>query len=218
MTCRASDRRAFTLVEMLVVIAVIAVLVSLLLPAVQLTREAARRSECVNNLMQIGIALQNYAVIHEVLPPGVVNNTGPIQNTPSGYHFGWVTQILPFIERRNVDRHLVRSVGVYAAQNTTCRTGPDGTPALPVRSRPAASDDSLDGVALSNYAACYHDGEAPIDASNDGVFFLNSGLRYDDIPDGTSNTAFVGEKLRETTELGWASGTRLDAAGTPGFP
>src|SRR5216684_1150993 len=77
-----SHSHGFTLIELLVVIAIIAVLIALLLPAVQAAREAARRAQCVNNLMQLGIALQNYESAHEVLPPGVVNETGPILEQP----------------------------------------------------------------------------------------------------------------------------------------
>ena len=70
-------QRAFTLIELLVVIAIIAVLIALLLPAVQSAREAARRSQCCNNLMQLGLALASYESSHERLPPGVVNDTSP---------------------------------------------------------------------------------------------------------------------------------------------
>src|SRR5437879_7893863 len=94
----------FTLIELLVVISIIAVLIALLLPAVQAAREAARRTQCVNNLMQIGIAARNYEAAHEVLPAGVVNPTGPIVNKPNGYHFSWVTQLLPYLEQNNVHR------------------------------------------------------------------------------------------------------------------
>ena len=98
---RAGRRRErFTLIELLVVIAIISVLIALLLPAVQAAREAARRAQCCNNLMQLGIALQNYESSHELLPPGVVNDTGPMLDQPKGYHFGWLTQILPFCEQR----------------------------------------------------------------------------------------------------------------------
>ena len=102
----AGDRdRGFTLIELLVVIAIISVLIALLLPAVQSAREAARRAQCVNNLMQFGIALQSYDSAHEVLPPGVVNQTGPVLDQPKGYGFGWITQILPYFEQKNVYNH-----------------------------------------------------------------------------------------------------------------
>src|SRR4051794_28379521 len=92
-------RDGFTLIELLVVIAIISVLIALLLPAIQAAREAARRVQCVNNLMQIGIALQNYESSHELLPPGVINPSGPIQNAPTGYHASWMLQLLPFLEQ-----------------------------------------------------------------------------------------------------------------------
>ncbi|MEO2016914.1 MAG: DUF1559 domain-containing protein [Fuerstiella sp.] len=70
--------RGFTLLEMLMVIAIIAILIALLLPAIQQAREQARRTQCTNNMMQIGIALHNYQTCHNVLPPGCVNLTGPV--------------------------------------------------------------------------------------------------------------------------------------------
>src|SRR3954447_4522825 len=111
----------FTLIELLVVIAIIAVLVALLLPAVQAAREAARRLQCVNNLMQIGIAAKNYENAHESLPSGVVNPTGPILSTPSGYHFSWVAQLLPYLDARPVYHKLNFNAGVYQPENGTAR-------------------------------------------------------------------------------------------------
>src|SRR5579885_1981406 len=98
--------RGFTLIEMLTVIAIIFVLITLLLPAVQATRELSRANHCRNNLLQLGLALGNYHSTHGVLPPGVVNEKGPISNLPNGYHVGWAVQILPFIEQANLYRRV----------------------------------------------------------------------------------------------------------------
>ncbi|TVS20773.1 MAG: DUF1559 domain-containing protein, partial [Planctomycetaceae bacterium] len=84
-------RRGFTLVELLVVIAIIGVLVALLLPAVQAAREAARRSQCSNNLKQIGLAMHNYADVHKAFPPAAMT-VG--QHSATAFVF-----ILPFIEQ-----------------------------------------------------------------------------------------------------------------------
>ena len=67
-------RLGFTLIEMLIVVSIIVILIALLLPAVQASREAARRTQCSNNLMQLGIAMGSYASTHSVFPPGVVND------------------------------------------------------------------------------------------------------------------------------------------------
>ena len=100
------SRPGFTLVELLLVMMIIVILIGLLLPAVQSAREAARRTQCLNNLMQLGIAMGTYASSHSVLPPGVVNETGPIKNLPEGYHHSWVVQILPYIGQQNAYNQL----------------------------------------------------------------------------------------------------------------
>jgi prepilin-type N-terminal cleavage/methylation domain-containing protein/prepilin-type processing-associated H-X9-DG protein len=209
------DRRGFTLIELLVVIAIIAVLIALLLPAVQSAREAARRSQCVNNLMQLGISLQNYESSHEVFPPGVINGTGPVLDLPKGYHFGWITQVLPYCEQRNVYNHFNFKAGLYESQNLTTRTSL-------VRSFLCPSDPgpnrATNKVAMTNYVGCHNDVEAPIDAKNHGVFFLNSAIRYEDIPDGSSQTIFLGEKLNDGLGEGWASGTRASLRNTGTAP
>src|SRR4030042_7024281 len=99
-------KRGFTLVELLVVIAIIGILIALLLPAVQAAREAARRASCLNNLTQLGIALQNYESAHGVLPPGTIDKQGPIHNKPEGYQMSWVVQLLPYVEEGNTFKHI----------------------------------------------------------------------------------------------------------------
>jgi len=207
-------RSGFTVIELAVVIAIIAVLISLLLPAVQSSREAARRTQCVNNLLQIGLALANYESTHLVLPPGVVNPTGPIVDSLAGYHFGWIAQILPYLEQKNVHRALDFNAGVYAADNVTARSVKMSVLTCPSE---RFNDPKFPDPALSSYAACHHDVEGPIDVDNRGVFFLNSRVRLDEIEDGLANTIFVGEKKHGGDELGWASGTRatLRNTGTP---
>ncbi len=202
---RRSVRRhalGFTLIELLVVIAIIAVLIALLLPAVQQAREAARRSQCKNNLMQVGLALQNYEMAHERMPPGCVNAIGPIKSEAAGYHMGWIVQILPYLDQKNVYSKIDFSVGVYDPKNAAATAAP-----LQVLVCPSDPNGS-GGVGQTNYAGVHHDSEAPINTDNNGVLFLNSGIRFEQIEDGTSNTIFAGEKIRLGDANGWASGTR----------
>ena len=198
-------RAGFTMIELLTVIAIIAVLIALLLPAVQSAREGARRLQCNNNLLQLGVALGQYMSTHRVLPPGVVEPKGPILNAPKGYHMGWAVQILPYIEQQNRYRHIDFRHGVYDTENTTSLTGTLGIFLCP----------SWWGTATS-YAGCHHDVEAPIDVDNHGVLFLNSHIAHDDITDGQAYTFLLGE-VTNSMMLGWASGTRdtLRNTGTP---
>jgi prepilin-type processing-associated H-X9-DG protein len=193
------------------VIAIIAVLIALLLPAVQSAREAARRCQCVNNMMQLALALQNYEASHEVLPSGVVNASGPIVDQPKGYHFGWLSQILPYMESRTIYNHFNFKLGLYETQNSTTRT-------TLVRSFLCPSDNGPPrgalGFAMTNYAGNHNDVEAPISANNNGVLFLNSAIRYEHVSDGTSQTIFIGEKQNDGLGQGWASGTRASLRNT----
>lgn len=198
---RRPGRAAFTVLEVLIVISVILVLVSLLLPAVQQAREAARRTGCRNNLMQIGLALRNYESAHGCLPPGSIDPNRPIRNDGKGYNFGWVVQILPQLEQSNIYFAFDFSVSVYDKANATAAGQPIPNFTCPSR---------------GGYAACHHDVEAPIDVDNNGVMFLNSSVRRDDLRDGASHTIFVGEG-GAFAGLGWATGTRdtLRNTGSP---
>lgn len=98
-TTATSKRQGFTLIELLVVIAIIAVLVELLLPAVQQAREAARRSSCKNNLKQIGLALHNHHEVYTRLPPGGHSDQQPIGNGGGGWGSSWMVFILPYMDQ-----------------------------------------------------------------------------------------------------------------------
>src|SRR3954447_14026210 len=90
-------RRAFTLVEVLVVIAIIGILIALLLPAVQAARESARRMQCQNNLKQIGLALLNYESNHKNFPAGYISDIDA-NGTDTGPGWGWAALIVPQME------------------------------------------------------------------------------------------------------------------------
>ena len=191
--------RAFTMLELLFVIAIIGMLIALLLPAVQAAREAARRLQCSNNLAQVIIATKNYEQSFGVLPSGTVNDTGPIRNVPIGNHMGWIPRLLPFIEQGTLYSTIDFSKGVYDPENREawlsssrlnvfmCPSDGMGWSVWSGNNAPQTKPGTV------NYMACHSSTETPIDADNDGVFFLNSKLRSRDVPDGTSNTIFFGE-------------------------
>lgn len=192
-------RRGFTLVELLVVIAIIGVLVAMLLPAVQQAREMARRVQCGNHLCQLIVAVNHYETAQGVYPPGTVDAKGPILNARLGFHHNWIVQSLPYLELQNVWDAVDKKQSIYHAKN-----GPVEKLAPQLLRCPS----STAGGPVTDYAACHHDVESPIDAGDNGVFFLNSRLRYRDLKDGSSHTIFMGEKLTDGWDMAWCSGTR----------
>lgn len=201
----------FTLVELLVVIVIIGILIGLLLPAVNAAREAARRVQCRNNLVQVIMAVHQYEASFEMLPAGVIDVQSPIRSLPEGYHMGWLTQILPQLGEGAIFRHVDFSKSVYDERNR--RPAEIIIPTLQCPSE-VASMRSGQSRALSSYAGCHHDVEAPIADDNNGVFFLNSFLRLHQITDGASHTLFFAEKIAEVDDLGWMSGTRATLRNT----
>jgi len=192
---RRQRRSAFTLVELLVVIAIIGVLVALLLPAVQAAREAARRSQCANNLKQIGIGLHNFHDTHGVLPHGQA------RTDDKGY--GWGTMILPFIEQNNIYDALVAAGevldprGVSNASECNCAEA-NYAPRTVLKGFICPSDVMPNvagalGCGKSNYVGCSgNDGGS---GDKGGMFVRNrtKAMRLADATDGTSNVIAVGE-------------------------
>lgn len=222
---RNQSRPGFTLIELLVVIAIIGILVGMTLPAVQMVREAARRTQCLNNLKQLGTAVHNYHDTRRFIPPA----------RPADNFLTWTVFIMPYMEANNLYQQFDIQ-GLYAVQNPdTTRVG------LPVlfcpsrRSPEFLSEFESNGEiigSVGDYAGNagtekYYDIDehtwAGFEDTVDGVF--NSGLaaqnrvsggrlvagergRYSfrDIIDGQSNTIFLGEKAVSSDHLGEPGG------------
>jgi len=215
--------RAFTLVELLVVIAIIGTLVGLLLPAVQAAREAARRCSCLNNTTQLGLALHNHEFHTGHFPAGVINPDGPIRNEAVGQHLSWTVQVLPYMEQNSLFQMFDQQAGAYAEKNDKLRRTAIQVLRCPSSPGPRGGDQGGAPIAWSSYAGCHNSIEAPIDVGNDGLLFLNSRIRFDDILDGSSHTLLVSEHVFEDLdpnngvspiELGWPSGTRATLRNT----
>ncbi len=215
-----TTRRAFTLIEFLVVMAIIAVIVALLLPAMVGARSASRRTNCINNLKQINLALQSYLTAYNVLPSGSYDAVRPVASGSGGYQVSWIVSMLPYMEQSAVYHAFNFQQGAQDPVNQTVRLSWLSSLLCP-------SDDSAGrsffggwplpgngvGPGRSSYAACHHDVEAPIDEDNHGVFFLNSHVRVVDVTDGLSQTIFLGEVAWRSSP-GWVSGTRATLRNT----
>jgi prepilin-type N-terminal cleavage/methylation domain-containing protein len=190
-------RRAFTLVELLVVLAVIGVLTALLLPAVQMAREASRRSSCGNNLRQIGLALHNFESARKRLPPG---RGAPLPKVFSAHAY-----LLPYLEQNKVADLLdLDSAPTSFSVGSTTYSGDANYDAAVagIETLLCPSDPTGDRVPNSpygatSYAACAGTGALAAGSLTgaDGVFFLDSKTRFASIVDGTSNTAAFSERL-----------------------
>ncbi|HEY3967382.1 MAG TPA: DUF1559 domain-containing protein [Planctomycetaceae bacterium] len=225
-------RTGFTLIELLVVIAIIAVLVSLLLPAVQQAREAARRSQCKNNLKQIGLALHNYHDSCRVFPPGYVDFNGNPNSTPDndlGPGWGWATFLLPHMDQGNIYNQINFNLGVGLGANaqisqtplTAFQCASDGLQdPFPVYD--SSFGTPLTTVAHSNYVGCNGwiecfggaggnpqpgpsaDGlNGTYGKAGAGLFYRNSKNSAANVTDGLSNTIFVGERSSNHAPATW---------------
>jgi prepilin-type N-terminal cleavage/methylation domain-containing protein/prepilin-type processing-associated H-X9-DG protein len=199
-------RRAFSLIELLVVLAIIAVLIGLLLPAVQRVREAANRLKCVNNLKQIGLACHHYHDSFGSFPPGYLATAAYPDATPG---WGWATFLLPYLEEDNLYRQidLRQPLQTSPAIQTLVRVylcPSDQTPpaAFPITD---AAFTTVATAAPCSYAATVGSDDSEADAqTGNGVFYRNSRTRIADITDGTSNTTLIGDRAWSQTMGIWA--------------
>ena len=209
MNVSRTRRCGFTLIELLVVIAIIAILISLLLPAVQQAREAARRSQCRNNLKQIGLALQSYHASTNRFPPGYVAGAA-YPATSNGW--GWSAMILPYLDQDPLYRKIDFRLPVEHANNAgAIRALISGylCPSDMVDNGPFRITDAtatlITTAAPFSYAATVGDDSSDVsDPIGNGTFFRNSGIRIGDLKDGTSTTALVGDRAWAMTNGIWA--------------
>ena len=228
MASRSLARRGFTLIELLVVIAIIAILIGLLLPAVQKVREAAARSTCQNNLKQMALGLHNYHDVNNALPSGYLYRGG---NGKCNY--GWAVLIMPFIEQQNfynqldpikiplynryksgasaTDKQLLQTT--FKVYRCPSDTGPDLAQSINFGS------SNHFRVALSNYVGCSGwSTPYPIKAQDSGgMLYGNSKVKLTDATDGTTNTIMLSERrYRNDHAATWLGTGRNDSYGNTG--
>jgi prepilin-type N-terminal cleavage/methylation domain-containing protein len=199
------QRSAFTLVELLVVIAIIGILVGLLLPAVQSAREAARRTQCANNLRQIGLSLLHFHDVNKRLPKGTMGT--PVLGTP---YTSWLPPVLQFIEEQSLYHRL--AIPAAGPELYMPFWTPDAAPGGPICTQLATflcpSDDGVTTItesfgqfSLGNYLP-FFPGQSlgqsmpPVADTIKSAFGHQYGARIADITDGTSHTMIMAEYLR----------------------
>ncbi len=190
------------------VIAIIAVLVGLLLPAVQRVREAAAKASCQNNLKQIGLAIHAYHGSNQVLPPGYTAKGAYVNGTTdTSPGWAWGSYILPYLEQTVLFSELTfntpvqNSPGIQTMVKTfLCPS--DNVPAGPFAVTDA-SWNPICAIAPSSYAACCGGGVSTTAATGNGSFYRNSTVKLTDIADGTSSTIFIEERAFGNVQGTW---------------
>ncbi len=229
-----NTRRGFTLIELLVVIAIIAVLIGLLLPAVQKVRETASRIKCKNNLHQLGLALHSYHDRMGSFPPAYVSNlqpgTQPSQDANGnctwneiGPGWGWGAYLLSDVEQFNLHQQIrfdrdIRDPSNSVSRNMTlsiflCSSEPRpyNFPLVDANGNPLVDTNGQPiTVAYGSYVAMNGapNGVTSDAFDNNGPFLRNRGLRIAEISDGLSNTLFIGERCSNMALTTWVGAVR----------
>lgn len=223
-----SNRSGFTIVELLVVVSVVSLITSLLLPAVQRSRESARRIQCQSQLRQIGLALHSYHDVHSAFPIG-----GQLMNELS-----WHVAVLPMLEQANLYNDFSMNAGSYLLPG---KNNPHGTRRVGIYLCPSAvgehSVSRADSIQERRaYTTHYYGILGPKgekldgslydvdlsdpgygDFSRQGLFFRDSSRRFSDVTDGTSNSLALGEISwdRANCYRSWVRGANLSPSGSP---
>lgn len=186
-------RCGYTLIEMLVSIAIMAVMIAMSLPALQQARRSAQTLECRSRLAQLGMALHSYHLTHGSLPSGSVDAKSPAVESPDRSVRGWALGLLPHLGEQNILSRLNPAEGVFSPGNAAvlART-PAGFQC------PGSTTNTSIG-----YAGSYDDQPGLITDTQDGVLYLNRRLHWSDLVDGLHQTLVVGEAV----DTRWAIGT-----------
>ena len=224
------NRRAFTIVELLVVVAIVGVLVALLLPAVQVARETAHRAQCLNNFRQLGLGLHNHEQTNGALPTGSDSKAYPADSRVPYTFFRWsaFAHVAPYLEQQNAVALLDLNAPMYGSNFQVTPTNATGVSTIvPLFLCPSDVTDPVsyfetslpDGsgtlvtlpFAPLNYAACTGTGiGGGVPFATDGTFFINSATRFRDVPDGLSNTVAMSESLLGSNPQNPASRAQAD--------
>lgn len=199
---RRAGRAAFTLVELLVVITIIGILIGLLLPAITAARESARRTQCINNLKQSGVALANRYSALQRYPAGLISQAYPADPTHPYTFYRWsaLAQLLPYMEQKDIRRLLDTTLPLYmpGPGYPIADANKDGVSRV-LSNFLCPSDFSKAvqaGFGPTNYAVCSGSGVGGgTPFQTDGIFYVNSATKMGDIIDGASHTAAMAESL-----------------------